>query len=229
MMHVEALVEDRSGALIFRSLCEQELSGLEAEIGLDITNDLRAHRGLGHLPRNWDAEPSPLLGGLLDLLPAKLRAYRRILDVESDLLIICFDSDRNDPEELREQIETVLGKYYQGRRAIIAIAVEELESWMLADEAAIASAYPDYDAQLYQQYQQDSVCGTWEYLCRVLEGKRAEQIIEEGYPSVGRYKMSWAERISPLLDAEHNQSPSYISFRRKLRKALRQKVHPQNR
>jgi hypothetical protein len=44
--------------------------------------------------------------------------------------------------------------------------------WILADEQAVLEAYPEADLSIIREYRQDSVCGTWEVLCRVFSAKR---------------------------------------------------------
>jgi len=52
--------------------------------------------------------------------------------------IVCHDSDGNDPSELKEKIEAIIrvGRLTACRHSIV-VPVQELESWIIADEKAI--------------------------------------------------------------------------------------------
>ena len=72
-------------------------------------------------------------------------------------------------------------------------------------------------------YEQDSVCGTWEVLCRAIS-ENAEELIDIGYPAIGHYKALWAETISRYMLPQKNVSPSFTTFKMALITALKNPV-----
>lgn len=127
-------------------------------------------------------------------------------------MLIVLDADENDPARLRQQLQNLLGMTAPDHPCIIAIAIEELEAWLLGDFAAIKAAYPEADYNRYRRYRQDAVCGTWELLAEVILGNQARRLIRAGYPAVGEYKHRWAEKIAPNLVLDRNRSPSLQLF-----------------
>lgn len=210
-LRIEALVEDRSGTVLLRHLLERYFAD---RAGTMIPHKLylRPHKGLGNLPQAPEFAPGRHKYGLLHLLPAKLRAYEKVLNPQDSLLLIVLDADENDPARLRQQLQNLLGMTAPDHPCIIAIAIEELEAWLLGDFAAIKAAYPEADYNRYRRYRQDAVCGTWELLAEVILGKQARRLIRAGYPAVGEYKHRWAEKIAPNLVLDRNRSPSLQLF-----------------
>ena len=80
--------------------------------------------------------------GLLDQLPAKLRGYAKSLGDDYGVVVL-IDADDDDCIKLKASL-VGLHESLDLRPAIVLfrIAVEEVESWFLADPAAIRSAYP---------------------------------------------------------------------------------------
>ena len=198
MMHIEILTEDKSGSVVVERL----VSRLIEEEKVDATMAVRPHRGCGSLPKDWDTRPVKFASSLLDLLPAKCRAYNKVYGNTDTILVVIIDSDNNDPDMMRQELYRVCKKYAR-------------------DIDALLKAYPDADLNAYKDYVQDSICGTWEMLCRVTYPYNYEDIIEIGYPAIGHYKARWAEAISPYMEPGNNVSPSFITFRNALLTALR--------
>lgn len=224
-MRVEVLCEDRSSVPVMEAWVGDLLQarGLRDQC----TVQVHAHRGKGYLPKDWQAPVRVESAGLLDLLPAKLRAYSayqakalslsperaRATGYEAIFLVVVLDSDRDNVDDLYGRIESCVRKEGQGLIYTVAISVEEMESWLLGDLPALEQAFPDYDRKAYARYEQDSICGTWEQLCRVIEGpERAETLIPVGYPAIGSYKAAWAEAMAPYLTIAANRSPSFKLF-----------------
>jgi len=219
-MRIELLSEDRSGGMVLQRLTECILRGYTKEY----TCYLRPHRGCGYWPNDPDQKPEPFASGLLELLPSKLRAYDKVYAGTQTIVIVCMDSDDHDPEEIRSRLRTTCKKYAPGLRTVIAISVEEMESWILADKNAILLAYPDADMNRLAQYEQDSICGTWEVLCDVLLHEQSARVKRIGYPAIGQYKTTWAEKISRYMVPGNNVSPSFKSFQVALEAALQSAV-----
>ena len=207
-MRVEILSEDRSGGVVLQRLTNCILKEYTSEF----TSYLRPHRGCGYWPTHPDEKPEPLAAGLLELLPAKLRAYDKVYAGTDIIVIVCIDSDEHDPEELMSRLKDTCRRYARDLSTVIAISVEEMESWILADKNAILLAYPDADLERLSEYEQDSICGTWEVLCDVLLREQSHRVKKIGYPAIGQYKATWAEKISKYMLPGNNVSPSFKKF-----------------
>jgi hypothetical protein len=62
------------------------------------------HRGKGKLPGDPTKPPPPQKQGLLDQLPAKLRAFGKALDPKTDRLVVLVDADHDDCRVLQKQL-----------------------------------------------------------------------------------------------------------------------------
>lgn len=207
-MHFEVLTEDRSGGVVVEALMNRILEPLLPSYSIAV----RPHRGKGVLPDDPAAPPKKFASGLMDLLPAKLRAYDRIYAGTDFVLVVVMDSDDIPPDNVRRMLTEQTGRFAPGLLCVIGICVEETESWILADEQAVLEAYPEADLSIIREYHQDSVCGTWEVLCRALLREKARGLIRVGYPAIGQYKQEWAYRISRNMDPMRNESPSFSQF-----------------
>lgn len=216
-MHLEILSEDRSGCTVLASV----LRALREKRGYDYTFDIRPHRGKGYVPADPMRRPSIETVGLQDLLPAKARAYARVLDPAASILVVVMDADELPPLDVEKAIRTPLRRFAPLLPHVIGICVEEIEAWLLGDREALLAAYPDADLSCLEQYGQDTVCGTWETLARCIQPDMAERIIRIGYPAVGQYKYAWCRDISRYMDPDRNASPSFLRFIEHLENALR--------
>lgn len=215
-MHLEVLIEDRSGAAVMQVL----LSTMLADRQQPHTFAIRPHRGKGMYPQDPFRKPARFSAGLMDLLPAKSRAYAQTFYPEELLLIVIMDSDDESPDVVFGRLESILSRFAKPLPTAIGLCVEEMEAWLLGDREAILAAYPLTNQTILDAYEQDSVCGTWEVLARAIHGKNAEQLIKLGYPAVGQYKQEWARHIAPFLDPGRNQSPSFRRFQKTLDRIL---------
>lgn len=219
MIHLELLVEDRSGGLYLFHLMESLLQNTEYQNQVQL--HLRPHRGSGGFHFDWKAKPQPGHSALLSLLPAKFRAHAALGESYPCVLVVVMDSDDHPVGQLVQGIAKMAGQFAGPVPVVIGIAVEELEAWALGDWQAIQEAYPDAAQAVYQTYQQDSICGTWECLARILLPEdKAEALIQLGYPAAGQMKHQWASTIAPHLSASRNRSPSFRVFQKKIMQAL---------
>lgn len=208
-MRIEVLCEDKSSVPILQKILGDELGRRKQVHELAV----HPHRGKGKTPHDLNEKPKSYQGGLLHLLPAKLRAYERLAGKLDILLVVVLDIDRDDLDELYQSLEYQFRTLSPSRFFVIGICVEETESWLLGDEKALFTAYPEADRKIYRGYVQDSICGTWEVLASVLEGRdKGEELEQVGYPAVGIFKSEWAERIAPYMSVEANRSPSFHKF-----------------
>jgi hypothetical protein len=171
---------------------------LERRFALTENRDFRIHphRGKGRLPANPLARPAPAHQGLLDQLPAKLRGYGRSLGPDCCVLVVV-DADDDDCRELKQSlVEMIESLPVRPPCVLFRIAVEETESWFVADVAAVEAAYPGANTRDLARIVPDSVIGAWEALGRAIG--------EQGVPD----KRRWAERISLHLTLDPPCSPS---------------------
>ena len=218
-MNIEILAEDKSGAVVVKrmveAICRRELKDDLPEV------EVRPHRGCGKLPDDLQGKPGKFASGLLDLLPAKCRAYENVYKDGDLILAVVMDSDNHDPAQLRSELYAVTSEYAPDIRCVIGLCTEEVEAWLLGDRKALLEAFPEADTAVIDSYEQDSVCGTWEVLCRAVCPDTYKNIIEVGYPAIGNYKARWAESISNFMSPDNNKSPSFLLFANALTAALR--------
>ncbi len=209
-LRIETLIEDKSGTVLLRHILQKYFQERQDRLAYELY--LRPHKGLGKPPPAGRVTPNKHSYGLMHLLPAKLRAYQRTFDPRHTLLIVVLDADREDPSTVFGELADTLHQYAPDLKAAIGIAVEEMEAWLMGDFSAIKRAYPEADKGRYLRYQQDAICGTWEFLAEVILGPNAAALIRAGYPAVGTYKTTWAESIAPHLSLAGNRSPSLKRF-----------------
>lgn len=162
------------------------------------------HEGKGRLPAEPTHRPIPRRTGLLDLLPATLRAYGKSLNPATDRVLVLVDLDSNSCIELKSRLQSVLSACSPIPTVLFRIAIEETEAFYLGDVPAIRRAFPSAKISRMRDYVQDSICGTWELFQEVI-GATFED------------KPEWARRMAPHLGvawegAGGNRSPSFRQF-----------------
>jgi len=182
-------------------------------LGLTSGADFRLypHKGKGQLPADIHAKPNKEDRTLLGQLPAKLRAYGH--KGQDHCIVVLIDADRDDCHHLK----TSLVKMYElvqprPPKVLFRIALEETESWFLADTAAVLAAYPSANIPHIAGIAPDSVVGAWERL--------AECIGLDPADCSGADKEQWGKSISPHLDLENPRSPSLNAFKTGILKFL---------
>jgi hypothetical protein len=159
------------------------------------------HEGKGKLSPHFLQRPASRRTGLLDLLPATLRAFGRSLDPATDRVLVLIDLDRDSCSDLKARLVAVLDSCDPRPVTLFRFAIEETEAFYLGDEIAIRKAFPQAKLHRMRNYVQDSICGTWE-LFQVVIGATAED------------KPGWARKMAPHLRTEWmgpdaNRSPSF--------------------
>ncbi|WP_438038684.1 DUF4276 family protein [Sorangium sp. So ce128] len=161
------------------------------------------HQGKGKLPNDPQQPPDPKHRGVLDLLPATLRAWGKSLSPETDRVVLLVDLDNDNCTWLLQELSDVLAAIEPAPICLFRLAVEEVEAWYLGDWAALKRAFPKAKRMLWSNYEQDAICGTWEVL---------QQIIQD---PVDR-KTSWAEKMGVELEIYEaggvNRSVSFQKF-----------------
>lgn len=195
MSYFEVLVEGGSDVPALKEILTRKF-GLEENTHFRI----HPHKGRGKLPANLLKQPDPKHQALLDQLPAKLRGFGRYLDDEACVLVI-MDADDTPCYELLEELNRMLAQLpTRPPRVLFRLAIEETESWFIADENAVLAAYPKAKVQKMRGVDPDAIIGAWEVLADVLNVNRQEV--------TGADKYSWAEAISPHLNLDTPRSPS---------------------
>lgn len=168
------------------------------------------HRGKGRLPANPNSKPNPRHRGLLDQLPASLRGYAHL--PEGYHIVVLMDADSDDCRDLLAALRRMYEQLERKPRSVLfRLAIEEIESWLIADQQAVQAAYPR--AKIRQlPSTPDEVVGAWEKLAKALG--------EDPDASTGADKRRWAEAIAPHLDLQHPPSPSLKAFIRGVARVL---------
>jgi hypothetical protein len=197
-MFMEVLVEGGADVPAVREILERKFN-----LKKDINFRIHPHRGKGKLPENILSKPNPSNRGLLDQLPAKLRGFGKLPGCFC--VVVLVDADDDNCKDLKSDLIDVYRKIDSKPSCVLfRIAVEETESWFIADAIAVKRAYPKADLNKISKSPPDSIIGAWENLAKAL-GRKPEDCI-------GADKFEWAMRISPYLDLEDPKSPSLNAF-----------------
>ena len=208
-MHFEVLAEDPSGSIALGHILGKILGANYTE------HSWRMHpyKGKGRLPNNLYEAPSPQNQQLLNNLPSLLRGLGRSLDESTSVVVVVVDLDDDDCQRFKQDLLDVLNACNPRPRTLFRIAIEESESWLLGDRAAVKAAYPNARDAVLNGYVQDSICGTWEALADAVHQGGAAKLKELGFPADGEAKCEWARSIAPRMDVDRNQSKSFQVFR----------------
>ena len=207
MIHLELLVEDRSGKIMLDNLLPMILQDVP-----NVTYIVHPYKGIGRVPQNL----RPGSGGrgrmLLDALPKLLDGYGKTFanwpaEMTGAVVLVC-DLDDKQLEVFKEQLEGILEACSIQPETRFCFAIEEGEAWLLGDIPAIEMAYPKVRKDILQHYKNDAICGTWELLAAALsfEYKGA------AWYECGQKKAEWAEKITPYMNVDANASPSFKYF-----------------
>lgn len=210
-MHFQFLIEDMSGGILIR----QVMAKLTA-MRPDITCDYKTFLGIGGFQKKWSPNTAKTQRLLTDL-PIFLRGFDKSLNVPGyrAALIIVLDNDRNDPAEFRKKLEETAKAQMISIDYVFCVAVEEMEAWLLGDRTAVLTAYPNARLSVLNEYEQDSICGTWEKLASAVYPGGAAKFRKKDnktYKDIGRQKCQWAQDIGAHTDVHRNLSPSFQNF-----------------
>lgn len=192
-VYIEVLTEGASDVPVVEQMLIRHF-GLE-----DGQFRIHPHRGKGRLPANPLAKPDIQRQGLLDQLPAKLRGLSWLPG--SALVLVLIDADNDDDQLLLAHLQTMLDVLpKKPARVLFRLAVEETESWFLADIRALKSGMPKVKLNKIKDIAPDAVVGAWEVLAEALEIPKRTV--------TGLDKLVWATAIAPHLDFADPKSPS---------------------
>ena len=207
-MHLEVLVEDRSGSIAIEIILEKILGVNHSKHSWKI----HRYKGIGRIPKDLHRQPDPRKQTLLDHLPSMLRAYGQSLPDPSAVVVVV-DLDHRDCMEFKQELLAVLDDCAPSPRTLFRIAIEESEAWLLGDRPAVQKACPDAKVPVLNAYEQDSICGTWERLADAVHPGGSMRLKKAGGREAGRAKCEWAARIAPHMDPDRNRSKSFQVFR----------------
>ena len=208
-MHLEVLVEDRSGSIALEIVLEKILGGSSSEHSWRI----HPYKGIGRIPKDLHRQSDPKKRTLLDRLPSLLRGYGRSLPADHFAVVVVVDLDNRDCMKFKQELLAVLDDCAPSPRTLFRIAIEESEAWLLGDRAAVQQAYPNAKVPVLNGYEQDSICGTWERLADAVHPGGSMRLKKAAWPEAGRAKCGWAARIAPHMDPDRNRSKSFQVFR----------------
>jgi len=206
-MHIEFLVEDRSGEKLLSQLLPQILG----QHGVPHTWRMKAYKGIGRIPQGLSGKADPAKRILLDQLPRLLQGYGKTPGI--DAVVVVLDTDRRDCIEFLQELRALAARCKPTPRTLFRMAIEEMEAWYLGDRAALQKAYPRAKREVLARYVQDSVCNTWELLADAVHAGGATAIKKAGWPLPGEIKHEWAEKIGPWMRIDQNASPSFGKLR----------------
>lgn len=198
MTWFELLVEGASDVPAVRDVLTRRF-GLEENVNFRI----HPHKGRGSLPGDLLGQPDPKQQTLLHQLPAKLKGFSHLDD--DSCVVVLVDVDRDPCGELLAQLNAMLVRLpKRPARVLFRLAIEETESWFIADADAVVAAFPRARTQKMRRIAADDIIGAWEELAAAL-GIKTSAV-------TGSDKYAWAERISPYLNLQEPQSPSLRKF-----------------
>jgi len=215
-MHFQFLIEDPSG----QTLIELLMKKVQIEHP-DVTCNYKAFRGIGGFTKKNTVKETKD-GKLLNDLATYLAGFNKSLVGIDAAVFIVLDNDDRDPEVFRAELESVAHSRMIMIDHVFCIAIEEMEAWLLGDEAALLQAYPNAKIAPLRSYVQDSICGTWEILADVVYPGGYKKMNKEqpAYTGKGKIKNEWAQKIGAFMDIHNNQSPSFNHFIAEIEKRL---------
>ena len=151
--------------------------------------------------------PNKLLNDLL----IYLRGFDKSFANYSACIFVVIDNDNRNTEDFERELKCLAESANISVDYVFCIAVEEMEAWLLGDEKALFTAYPNAKQNKYNEYVQDSICGTWEMLAEIVFKGGLKKFKKEcpTYREIGKYKAEWARDIGLHFQLNDNKSPSF--------------------
>jgi hypothetical protein len=203
MRFIEVLCEGSSDVPAIREVLTRRFGLVEGQ-----HFRIHPHRGKGKLPGAANRLKAPAHGNdaLLDQLPIKLKNMGKQTQGGYEVaVVVVVDADDDDCRQLkRDLVELYASLPTKPKTILFRIAVEETESWFLADINAVRRAYRSASIGTLREFNPDAVCGAWERL--------AECLGIDPDSCRGREKAEWASTISPHLDLVAPKSPSFAAL-----------------
>ena len=217
--HFEIFVEDASGKIMLDVI----MAKLLPADGFSYA--IHSYKGSGKLPKNLTSatqiRTQTLLNNVPRLISGFLNTYDEMDNYKAVFVIVtdcddknCIDFKCNISKAIQDTVKRNIDN------CIICLAIEEMEAWLLGDFNAIKQAYPSANKKEHDSYRQDSICGTWEKLYKVIDGEGFRKEKRPSYNTIGLAKSEWARKITPYLDFELNLSASFQYYIKKIRESI---------
>ena len=206
-MHFEFLTEDQSSGKAMEILIPKLL-------GNETTFRIHPYKGIGRISKNLRPKSDANKRILLDQLPKILSGYGRT--PQSGIIVIICDLDDKDKQQFLSELQGILDACEPKPKTWFCLAIEEFEAWYLGDLIAIRKAYPYAKNAFLNSYVSDSICGTWELLADAVYKGGSKKLTKKGWQAIGEQKSVWAETISPHMNVNENNSPSFNEMYTKL-------------
>ena len=220
-MYFQFLIEDHSG----EELIHQIMGKMFLEYP-DIEYRCKSFHGIGGFTKKNTVKETKT-GKLLNDLATYLKGFNKSLQNMSDAtIVVVVDNDDRETTAFYTELETLANNIMITLDHVFCIAVEEMEAWLLGDENAILAAYPNAKLSLLRNYEQDSICGTWEVLADMLykSGRAKLKRNSPYYGEIGKLKSEWARNIGAHMSIHDNNSPSFNHFINVLEERLKPKI-----
>ncbi|MEA4889976.1 MAG: hypothetical protein VB070_10990 [Clostridiaceae bacterium] len=215
-MHFQFLIEDQSSAKLINELMQKI-----ARKNTQITYNYKSFRGIGGFTKKNTIKETRT-GKLLNDLATYLRGFNKSLQGFPSAIFIILDNDDYDTMAFYAKLEQVTADNNIIIDHVYCIAVEEVEAWLLGDEAALLAAYPQAKQSVLRSYVQDSICGTWQKLADVIYPGGLMRLKKDcpSYMEIGKKKAEWAKNIGVHMNLNLNKSPSFNYFITELYKRI---------
>lgn len=216
IMYFQFLIEDQSSAALIEILMQRISLTHEG-----ITFNCKAFKGIGGFTKKNTVKETKS-GKLLNDLATYLRGFNKSLQNIAAVVVIVLDNDTRNTEAFLAELSQIANQNKIEVDYVFCIAVEEVEAWLLGDEAAILKAYPSAKVRQLHEYVQDSICGTWEVLADVVYPGGVSKLKKNcpTYMELGKCKSEWAKKIGIHMDIAHNSSPSFNYFITEINKRI---------
>lgn len=207
-MHYQFLIEDRSSAALVEIIMRKVVGERQ-----DVTYDCKFFKGIGGFTKKNTVKETKN-GKLLNDLATYLRGFDKSLRHIPAAIFVVVDNDERDTAAFRSELNDVALQNGICVDYVFCVAVEEVEAWLLGDERAVVAAYPAAKTQIIDDYEQDSICGTWEVLANAVYPGGLTKFLKDcpSYTEKGAYKFEWAAKIGEFMDLANNKSPSFNNF-----------------
>ena len=207
-MYFQFLIEDESG----KKLVDAIMQKIQTKYA-NVTYKCTAFKGIGGFTKKNTIKDTRT-GKLLNDLTTYLKGFNRSLAHIDSAVVVVLDNDNRNSEEFKDELNNVIINNAISLDHIFAVAIEEMEAWLLGDKDAILAAYPNAKKSVLSEYVQDSICGTWEVLAAAVYPGGLTKMLKEcpTYREKGTVKSEWAEKIGAFMDISNNNSPSFNYF-----------------
>ena len=204
-MHFQFLIEDYSGEVLITQICNKICLRFP-----DTSFDIKSFHGIGGFtPKNTVKETKT--GKLLNDLATYLKGFNKAFQYGNASVFVVLDNDDRDTEMFKSELTEVARNNNITIDHVFCVAIEEMEAWLLGDEAAVMEAYPKAKTSILHSYVQDSICGTWEKLADAVYSGGLKQLKKDctTYMEIGKMKSEWARNIGQKMDIDNNKSDSF--------------------